>query len=236
MERQQRQDRTHARAVYAGIAISVAVHAAALALIRFTLPAFDAGREHSVADASEAVPVPFEPAMQVVALREAPVVEAAASTSAVEAAASSAVTEQAEAPAATVAEAADVALAAAEVVDVPAAALPNAEPDAAPGGGDLPGEPAQAATVAEALEPSPAQDGEEEEEYALPPGVVMHVPGSVGRAKGGWGAAAGGNGDEERRGRVGVIRVGKCPPLPGRGHPPIMRPRSSHHLVHPVGW
>ena len=227
MERHERQDRTHARAVRAGIAVSVAVHAAAFALIRFSVPALDVAWEDRVADApDEAVPEVIEPAMQVVALREAPVADAAAP--------SSAPAVQAEAPAAPAAEAA---LAVAEVVEVPAAALPSAEPDAAPGGAVLAGELAEAAAVSEeALEPTPAQAGEEEEEeYALPPGVVMHVPGSVGRAKGEWGAA-GGNGDEERRGRTVIIRVGKCPPLPGRGRPPVMRPPVNHNLVHPAGW
>lgn len=226
MERHERQDRSHARAVCAGIAVSVAVHAAAFALIRFSVPALDVAWEDRVADApDEAVPEVIEPAMQVVALREAPVADAAAP--------SSAPAVQAEAPAAPAAEAA---LAVAEVVEVPAAALPSAEPDAAPGGAVLAGEPDAAVAVAEAVEAEPAEaDEEEAEEYALPPGVVMHVPGSVGRAKGEWGAA-GGNGDEERRGRGISIRVTKCPPLPGRGVPPIMRRPVNHHLVHPAGW
>lgn len=228
MERHERQDRTHARMVCAGIAVSVAVHAAAFALIRFSVPALGEAREDRVAEASdEAVPEVVEPVMQVVALREAPAVEAAAPPSAP--------AVQAEAPAAPAPEAA---LAVAEIVEAPAAALPSIEPDAAPGGAVLPGEPAEAPAVSEeALEASPAQAGEEEEEeYALPAGVVMHVPGSVGRAKGQWGAAAGNGNDEQRRGRTVIIRVGKCPPLPGRGHPPIMRRPVNHHLVHPAGW
>jgi len=242
MERHERQDRAHARAVTAGIAVSVAVHATAFALIRFSVPAFDHAREAREAETSEAVPVLFEPVMQVVALREAPAVEAVAPSPAVAAVASSAaeahIAVQAEAAPDPMADAADAAVAVADVTDVPAAALPSAESDAAPGGGDLPGEPEEPATVAEALEASPVQDGEEEEEYALPPGVALHVPGSVGRAKGQWGASAGnGQGDdEERRGRVVIIRGGKCPPLPGRAQPPIMRSRQTHHLAHSVGW
>src|SRR5690606_16467125 len=175
--------RSHARAVCAGIAVSVAVHAAAFALIRFSVPVLDVAQEDRVAEASdEAVPAVVEPVMQVVALREVPVADAAAPASAP--------AVQAEAPAAPAAEVAPAA--AAEVVEVPAAALPSAEPDAAPGGAVLAGEPDAAVAVAEAVEAEPAEaDEEEAEEYALPPGVVMHVPGSVGRAKGEWGAAGG---------------------------------------------
>jgi hypothetical protein len=216
MERHERQDRTHARAVCAGIAVSAAVHAAAFALIRFSLPAPDEAPADRVADASEAVPAVSEPVMQVVALREAPAANAAAL--------SAAAAVRVEAPAA---PAPDAALAMAEVVEAPAAALPRVEPEAAPGGAVLAGEPADAAAQTAAVEPEPAMDADEEEDYDLPAGVPLYQPGSVGRAKGRWGGAVERGGADGERPR-GVIVIGggrdgrHCPPLPGR-MPPTLR-------------
>lgn len=239
MARHERQDRTHARAVRVGIAISVAVHAAALALVRFSVPALDEARVHRVATASEAVPPVIEPAMQVVALRETPVAEAAAlsvpAEVRVEALAPPAPEPSPVPDAGSVAEttpapepvpAPEAALAIAEVADAPAAAMPRTEPDAAPGRAVLADEPADAAAQAAAVQPEAAT--EEKPEYDLPAGVPLHQPGSVGRAKGKWSG-----GEEERGGgyierRRGVIVIGggrdgrHCPPLPGR-RPPTLR-------------
>ena len=251
MARHERQDRTHARAVWAGIAVSVAVHAAAFALIRFSVPALGEARAERVAAAPEAVPAMIEPAMQVITLREVPVTEAAALSMAaavrVEAPAAPApeTSPAPEAPpvpeVAPVAEAApapDAALALAEVVEEPAAALPHVEPEAAPGGVVVAEEPADAAAQPAAEQPEPAAG--EKPEYDLPAGVPLHQPGSVGRAKGKWGGAEerGGANVERRRGVI-VIGGGRdgrhCPPLPGRMPPPTLRRATPNPSGHPAG-
>ncbi|HEX7089460.1 MAG TPA: hypothetical protein VF192_04950 [Longimicrobiales bacterium] len=249
MERHERQDRTHARAVCAGIAVSAAVHAAAFALIRFSVPALDEAREDRVADASEAVPAVTEPVMRVLALREAPAAGAAALSSAVAvrvdapaAPAPEAVLAPAAAPAmAEAAEVPEAALAAAEIIEVSPAALSRIEPEAAPGGAVLAGEPADAAAQTAAVQPEPAMDEDEEPEYDLPPGVPLYQPGSVGRAKGKWGGAVARGGADGERPRGAVVigggRDGRhCPPLPGRGRiPPTLRPPTPNRTGHPAG-